>query len=104
MFEFPNSTKFAKFAAADVSPHRFPFPVLVFHFVVIRVVPQATSAGLAGAPPRYIIVGDVHGCVDELRDLLVAAGRVPEDVVVSVGDLVNKGVWAIVCVCVCGFA
>jgi len=41
---------------------------------------------------RLIIVGDVHGCVKELRELLDKAGYVDgEDSVVLVGDLVDKG-------------
>lgn len=40
---------------------------------------------------RHIIVGDIHGCLQELEDLLLAIGPAPTDVLVSVGDLVNKG-------------
>jgi hypothetical protein len=40
---------------------------------------------------RTLIVGDVHGCLDELLELLVRADRAPEDRVVLVGDLVAKG-------------
>jgi len=40
---------------------------------------------------RTIIVGDVHGCLDELHALLARLGRTPEDRVVLVGDLVAKG-------------
>ncbi|HEY0378642.1 MAG TPA: metallophosphoesterase [Pyrinomonadaceae bacterium] len=40
---------------------------------------------------RTIVVGDVHGCYDELRDLLDKAALGPSDRVVSVGDLVVKG-------------
>jgi hypothetical protein len=39
---------------------------------------------------RLLIVGDIHGCADEFRELL-AAERRPQDVVILVGDLVNKG-------------
>lgn len=42
--------------------------------------------------PRTLVIGDVHGCLDELRALLAEAGFRPgEDALVSVGDLVNKG-------------
>ncbi|HXT99184.1 MAG TPA: metallophosphoesterase [Polyangia bacterium] len=41
--------------------------------------------------PRTLIVGDVHGCLDELLALLAEAGRTPQDRVVLVGDLVAKG-------------
>ena len=41
---------------------------------------------------RVIVVGDVHGCLDELRALLAACGHDADaDAVVLVGDLVNKG-------------
>lgn len=40
---------------------------------------------------RLIFIGDIHGCFDELRELLdrVAPGR--DDLVISVGDIVTKG-------------
>jgi Calcineurin-like phosphoesterase len=40
---------------------------------------------------RTLIVGDVHGCLDELLALLARAGRAPDDRVVLVGDLCAKG-------------
>jgi hypothetical protein len=40
---------------------------------------------------RTIVVGDVHGCVDELQDLLRACEAGPDDRVVLAGDLVAKG-------------
>jgi diadenosine tetraphosphatase ApaH/serine/threonine PP2A family protein phosphatase len=40
---------------------------------------------------RTLIVGDVHGCFDELLALLARAHRTPADRVVLVGDLVAKG-------------
>jgi hypothetical protein len=40
---------------------------------------------------KTILVGDIHGCVDELRDLLRAAGHQPGEPLVAVGDLVAKG-------------
>ena len=41
--------------------------------------------------PRTLVVGDVHGCLDELRALIVKAGLTADDRVVLVGDLVAKG-------------
>jgi hypothetical protein len=41
--------------------------------------------------PSTIVIGDVHGCCDELDALLRACGRSREDEVVLVGDLVAKG-------------
>ena len=40
---------------------------------------------------RTIIIGDVHGCLDELLSLVRLARRDPDDRVVLVGDLVAKG-------------
>eukprot|EP00977_Amphora_coffeiformis_P027821 scaffold34646_cov173-Amphora_coffeaeformis.AAC.27 len=41
--------------------------------------------------PRVIAVGDVHGCIDELQDLLRQCNYRPGDLVVFLGDLVCKG-------------
>ncbi len=39
-----------------------------------------------------LLVGDVHGCFEELQALLRKCGyREGEDVLIFVGDLVNKG-------------
>ncbi len=40
---------------------------------------------------RTIVVGDIHGCYDELMDLLDKVQFGPQDRVVSVGDLITKG-------------
>lgn len=40
---------------------------------------------------RTLLIGDVHGCIDELRALLRACAAQPSDRVVLVGDLVAKG-------------
>jgi serine/threonine protein phosphatase 1 len=40
---------------------------------------------------RTVIVGDVHGCFDELIELLEKVGLRPDDLLVSVGDLVDRG-------------
>ncbi len=41
--------------------------------------------------PRVIAIGDVHGCIDELQDLLRECDYRPGDLVVFLGDLVSKG-------------
>jgi hypothetical protein len=41
--------------------------------------------------PRVIVIGDVHGCIDELQDLLRQCDYRPGDLVVFLGDLVCKG-------------
>ena len=40
---------------------------------------------------RTIVVGDIHGCYDELTDLLEKVGLGADDRLVSVGDLIVKG-------------
>ena len=40
---------------------------------------------------RTIVVGDIHGCYDELVDLLETCGFSEADRVVAVGDLITKG-------------
>jgi predicted phosphodiesterase len=41
--------------------------------------------------PRTIAIGDVHGCADEFEELLNALELHPEDSVVQLGDLINRG-------------
>ena len=41
--------------------------------------------------PRTIIIGDIHACYAELLDLLDKAGIGNEDLVVSVGDIIDRG-------------
>lgn len=41
--------------------------------------------------PRTIAIGDVHGCADEFEELLNALELTPEDRVIQIGDLVNRG-------------
>lgn len=40
---------------------------------------------------RTIVIGDVHGCYEELQDLLRAVKATPSDRLISVGDLISKG-------------
>src|SRR5262245_6439437 len=40
---------------------------------------------------RTIVVGDIHGCFDELEDLLVEVEFGSDDRLISVGDLITKG-------------
>jgi hypothetical protein len=40
---------------------------------------------------RTIIIGDIHGCFDELKDLLKLVELRTEDRVIAVGDLIVKG-------------
>ncbi|MBL6919234.1 MAG: metallophosphoesterase [Puniceicoccaceae bacterium] len=41
--------------------------------------------------PRTIAIGDVHGCADEFEELLKRLELKPDDRVIQVGDLVNRG-------------
>lgn len=47
---------------------------------------------------RVIVIGDVHGCVTELCDLLRACNYRPGDLVVLLGDLVAKGPSSLKCI------
>jgi hypothetical protein len=40
---------------------------------------------------RTIVIGDIHGCFDELSDLLKLAELRTDDRVIAVGDLITKG-------------
>jgi hypothetical protein len=56
----------------------------------LRMVDAVTEKAKA-RHPRVIAIGDVHGCIDELQDLLRECDYSPGDVVVFLGDLVSKG-------------
>ena len=51
-----------------------------------------------GRKARVIVIGDVHGCVTELTDLLRACCYSPGDLVLLLGDLVAKGPHSIECI------
>ncbi|GMF13179.1 unnamed protein product [Phytophthora lilii] len=59
-------------------------PDVELPWVVHRVADVAAST-------RVLVIGDVHGCLDELQLLLDACGVGADDRLVFVGDLVNKG-------------
>ncbi len=40
---------------------------------------------------RVIVIGDVHGCIEELCELLIKVNYLPGDQVILLGDLVAKG-------------
>ena len=48
-------------------------------------------AALRSPAGRLIFIGDIHGCYDELSDLLARLAPAENDTVVSVGDIVRKG-------------
>lgn len=46
---------------------------------------------LQSSLPRVIIVGDVHGCLDELKELLLKVNfQIGKDRLIFVGDLIGK--------------
>ncbi len=49
------------------------------------------SAALPQPEGRLIVVGDIHGCLQELKALMRIVRPQPEDTLISVGDLVNRG-------------
>src|SRR5690242_20299168 len=40
---------------------------------------------------KYLIIGDVHGCYDELQDLLDKVGLTSDDQIICIGDMVDRG-------------
>ncbi len=54
-------------------------------------VRKVTLLSGPSALERVLIVGDIHGCLDEFDDLLTAAQVGPAVAVVCVGDLLAKG-------------
>lgn len=40
---------------------------------------------------QHLIVGDIHGCYDEFRELLEKAGLCSGDAVIALGDIVDRG-------------
>ena len=46
---------------------------------------------LPPCPGRTLVIGDVHGCADELHTLIDAFGPKPEDRLIAAGDLINRG-------------
>ena len=40
---------------------------------------------------RTLVIGDIHGCWDELQQLLEACDRQPDDEVLSLGDMIDRG-------------
>ena len=40
---------------------------------------------------RYILIGDVHGCLVELQAMICRIAPLPDDTFVFLGDLVDKG-------------
>jgi len=56
-----------------------------------RLLKSAYSPTKINRGPRIIAIGDVHGCIDELQQLMRLVDYQPGDQVVFLGDLVAKG-------------
>lgn len=70
------------FSEKQVTPEGNPMPPIVH-----QVIPSRSTLHR-----RVIIVGDVHGCASEFQRLLDRCSyRHGVDILISVGDLVNKG-------------
>jgi serine/threonine protein phosphatase 1 len=40
---------------------------------------------------KQLVIGDIHGCYDELHELLAAAGLSSSDEIISLGDMIDRG-------------
>ncbi len=40
---------------------------------------------------RTLIIGDIHGCIEELEQLLTDFGPQSDDEIISIGDIIHKG-------------
>eukprot|EP00440_Ansanella_granifera_P071097 gb/GFBE01077161.1/.p1 GENE.gb/GFBE01077161.1/~~gb/GFBE01077161.1/.p1 ORF type:complete len:293 (+),score=46.83 gb/GFBE01077161.1/:1-879(+) len=75
----------ARLSAGPMAPTGTPLPK-----VPHRVLSRDEVCKVEGG--RLIFIGDVHGCVEELKELLeLASFRSGQDALIFVGDLVNKG-------------
>ena len=76
----------------DIEDRMYPSVNQSFSVPLIsREFYEAVRAHCGRYKARVICVGDVHGCADELRDLLYKVRYRPCDVVILLGDLVAKG-------------
>jgi serine/threonine protein phosphatase 1 len=49
------------------------------------------SASLPAGNGRLLAIGDIHGCLDQLRELLARVVPTPQDQLVFLGDYVDRG-------------
>jgi serine/threonine protein phosphatase 1 len=49
------------------------------------------SASLPAGNGRLLAIGDIHGCLDQLRELLARVVPTPHDQLVFLGDYVDRG-------------
>jgi hypothetical protein len=57
----------------------------------LLIADGASTARALSRSPRVIVIGDVHGCIDEFQALLRLSDYRPGDQVILLGDLVAKG-------------
>jgi serine/threonine protein phosphatase 1 len=50
-----------------------------------------TFTPVEGTFKRYLFVGDIHGCLSELKTLLSIVGFGEDDALIAVGDLLDRG-------------
>ncbi|CAD2220565.1 ser/thr protein phosphatase [Angomonas deanei] len=82
----PNLMKSGKFFVTTDILDSAPIDNFEATSPIIRTLPTLKGDG------RYIIVGDVHGCVDQLRALVDRVKfRKGTDLLIIIGDFVNKG-------------
>lgn len=76
-------------AAVFIPPAPTRFPVHATHTHRWRPADGASDAPSS----RVLIVGDIHGCIDELEALAAAADIQPArgDLIVAAGDIIGKG-------------
>ncbi|AAZ11628.1 kinetoplastid-specific phospho-protein phosphatase, putative [Trypanosoma equiperdum] len=82
----PDAVRLATLVSGDPSNPKLIDPIdnVNAHKPIIRTVPPCDY--------RYIIVGDVHGCPEQLEELLLKVEfQQGKDCLIHVGDLVNKG-------------
>eukprot|EP01084_Bolivina_argentea_P083893 151867_1 len=58
---------------------------------LVNLLYDAVRERLKSRYPRVIVVGDVHGCINELKELIRHVEYHPGDLLVFLGDLVCKG-------------
>lgn len=88
MTDFSQDASASWWAGRQMSPTGTPLPL----------VQHAALAPELQAKPNLLIIGDIHGCVGELRALLDKVGFDPATwALVSVGDIVAKGPGSVAC-------
>lgn len=56
-----------------------------------KILYRPTIARRRGDYARILVIGDIHGCADELRRLLDIVRPTPADLIVTLGDYVDRG-------------